>query len=288
MAWLALSAPAAGAETASDSPPPLGAISSSVSPVAAPVGIPPEDAVASVADGTSLDVAQRPARAPATEEVPQPEPAGLLQAFADGAASSADQLISSVPLVNQFVPVGTVTTLTAPVVAVGDALAGDATRAILPAAGEALPLLDPVLEPLSGVVTGPVQSQLPVPGESNVMPALFNAFPPADDGRSLVSGYSASGAPLYTPSASVLGSSRVPELGSQSPGNGGGIPGPEALPAVPGSGQGSGQSSASLTGAAAWLSNFHMNDPLTGSFPVSGPLQNPPSPVSFDPGSSPD
>jgi hypothetical protein len=168
--------------------------------------------VASVADGASLDVAQRPARAPATEEVPQPEPAGLLQPFADGAASSADQLISSVPLVNQFVPVGTVTTLTAPVVAVGDALAGDATKAILPAAGGALPLLDPVLEPLSDVVTGPVQSRFPVPGEGNVVPALFKAFPYADDGRSLVSGHSASGAPLYAPSASALRSSR--SLGS--------------------------------------------------------------------------
>jgi hypothetical protein len=57
---------------------------------------------------------------------------------------------------------------------------------------------------------------------------------------------------------------------------------------TPGSSSGSGQSSGGSHGLTGWLSNGFEYLSLPGVFPVSGPSQHVPAPVSFDPGSSPD
>ena len=62
---------------------------------------------------------------------------------------------------------------------------------------------------------------------------------------------------------------------------------PDPAPGVPGSGSGSGAPSGGNANPA-WLSSFRLHLAGTLNIPARGDLLAPPSPVSFDPGSSPD
>jgi hypothetical protein len=61
------------------------------------------------------------------------------------------------------------------------------------------------------------------------------------------------------------------------------------LPApLPGSGSGNGQSSGGPFASAAWLTGSFGHFPAAGLLPARGPIQNVPSPIALEPGSSPD
>lgn len=312
-AWLALSAPAASADSTSDSGSPLGGISSSVSSVAGKAAAPVNETLASVVAVVRPDAVPAPAAAaPAVAAPPaQPvaqQPAGLLQPLAGTATGTVDYLIDAVPVLNQIVPGGTVGTVTAPVVAAADSVVAEAAQAVLPAASDALPVLEPVLEPVDELISGVDTLPIPLPAIEAVAsglaamtdsPALDGGFGiaagPAQNepfGAARVSsGLSSTPASPQTLPHANLGSthSSSPPAGAlEYPVNGGGTPDPRELPAVPGSGSGTSQSSGAGPGGSACLSTFHLDVPLTGVFPVGGPLQNSPAPVSFDPGSSPD
>ena len=308
-AWLALSAPAASADSTSDSGSLLGGISSSVSSVAGKAAAPVNETLASVVAVVRPDAVPAPAAAaPAVAAPPaQPvaqQPAGLLQPLAGTATGTVDYLIDAVPVLNQIVPGGTVGTVTAPVVAAADSVVAEAAQAVLPAASDALPVLEPFLEPvdelISGVDTLPaieaVASGLAAVTDSPALDGGFGIAAGPAQGEQfgairVSSGLSSTPASPQTLPHANLGSthSSSPPAGAlEYPANGGGTPDPRELPAVPGSGSGTSQSSGAGPGGSAWLSTFHLDVPLTGVFPVGGPLQSSPAPVSFDPGSSPD
>ncbi|WP_426998535.1 hypothetical protein [Pseudarthrobacter sp. N5] len=248
---------------------------------------------------------------PAADSAPVPvtassDPAasGLLQPVLDGPTGTADQLIAEVPVVNQVVPASTVTAVTPPVVSLTDQATGELVATVVPAVGDVAPVLDPVLQPVTDLVTGNELLQLPLPGTDPVVaPVLGVVLPPL-----------AVAPPNPTdPLAAGIGTGRVL---AEDPGNGsvlallatgavtsvgalaGGIDPPGSpdrntlpnvlLPAEPGSGSGNGQPLPGPSGSAAWVSRNFLAVPVPGAVPVSGPLQHAPSPVSFDPGSSPD
>lgn len=312
-AWLTLSAPAANADSTSDPGSLLGGISSSLSSVAGTAATPVNDTLASVVHAVRPEAVQAPSvAAPAVAAPPTrpvvPEPAGLLQPLTGAATGTVDYLIEAVPVVNQIVPSGTVGTVTAPAVAAADTIATEAAHTVLPAASEALPVLEPVLEPVGELLPGTHTLSPPIPGSEALAPSLAavtdsSAFdggsgtgagpaPGARFGADLLSsGPSVTSEHAVSLPVANLGSARSstsPAGNFESPGNAGGAPVPHEPPAVPGSGSGTSQSSGAGPGGSAWLSTFHLNVPLTGVFPVSGPLQSSPAPVSFDPGSSPD
>lgn len=275
-AWLTLSAPAASADAAPDSGTLLGGVSTSVSSVAEAAISPVEAAVVPLAipDSAPADSTVLP------EQPSSAEPAGWLQPLTGTVTGTVDHLVEAVPVVNQIVPSGTVTAATAPVIGAADQIVVETIQEVLPPASNTPPVLDAVVEPVSDLLTSVDSLQISVPtvrGDpedagglplASVMSKTTALFPAAVPGT-------LQPAPLL---AGIL-EAPLPSDGS---------PVPFALSAVPGSGSGSSQSSAGGAGGTAWLSTFHPDVPLTGVFPVSGPLQNAPAPVSFDPGSSPD
>jgi hypothetical protein len=228
----------------------------------------------------------------------------LLQPLTGSATGTVDHLIEAVPVVNQIIPSGTVGGATAPVATAADTVAQTA-QAVLPPASEAVPALAPIFEPVSELL--PQIDALPLADIETLpqgLPATpntsaFDAGVAADVELALSGTLNAftfgSGLSVTPEPASFLPSSPgsvhlsgVPAGSLESPGNNDGAPGPYELPAVPGSASGSSHSAGAGPGGSAWLSAFHMDVPLAGVFPVSGPLQTSPAPVSFDPGSSPD
>jgi hypothetical protein len=295
-AWLTLSAPGASADGASDPGSLLSGVSSSVSSVREAATSPVGDILAGAASSPTpvaapADVTVLPAEPSSTE------PAGLVQPL----TGAVDHVIAAVPVVNQIVPTGSVGAVTAPVIDAADGIVAGIAQEVLPAAGDTLPVLEPVVEPVSDLLDGvdslpdniaaPVLTVPDAAGAASNTPAV--ALPLLADteraGRPAAADVTAKAVAPF--SAAVSGTLRPApaQAGSlESPGPRGGSPGPSELPAVPGSGSGSSQSSSGGAGGTAWLSTFHLDVPLTGVFPVSGPLQNAPAPVSFDPGSSPD
>jgi len=299
--WLTLSSTAASADAGTESPPLLGGVTSSVS---------------SLAHDLSVAVSPVPAGSPAGT-VTGP---GLLQPAVTPVSGLADNVIASVPVVNQMVPAGTVSSVSIPLAgAVDDVSAGVAQGVVAPAA-EAVPVLEPVLQPVSDLVTG--SAPLPVAVPDAPIDAVPAQLPVA---ANLASADAALSAPEATadiaataaepdeaaaasPAAAPAGSSNAghqqldsvpsgyfphfdvfavsapvdPPLTSDP------APLPGQVPAAPGSGTGSSGSSASPSGAAAWLSPFDLGLERPGVIPVGDPSQHLPAPVSFDPGSSPD
>jgi hypothetical protein len=285
IAWLALSAPGASADAGLDPDSLFGGAGSTVSA--------PTTLARSAAAGVPVSP---PPAVPAD---------GLLHSPAANAAS-IDQLLSSVPVVDQMVPAETAATVTAPIVDVADSVVGDAAGAAIPAVAGALPVLSdalPALEPIVGPVTDIVTEsatpelpplgvgQLPAPElPATAAPAVLKSAPSDDvatpeSGSSPASDETLEGPPASAPSGPV---SFLSSWSPGSPGNGGRAPEPSLPATVPGSVAGSGQSSGTAGGPAAWLSEVRPAIPPLGAFPVGGPLQNVPSPVSLDPGSSPD
>lgn len=296
-AWLTLSAPAASADGASDPGSMLSGVSSSVSSVREAATSPVGDILAGAASSPT------PVAAPAdvtvlSAEPSSTEPAGLVQPL----TGAVDHVIAAVPVVNQIVPTGSVGAVTAPVIDAADGIVAGIAQEVLPAAGDTLPVLEPVVEPVSDLLDGvdslpdniaaPVLTEPDAAGGASNTPAVALSLPADTENAGGLAADVTSMAVAVAPfSAADSGTLRPApaQAGSlESPGPQEGSPGPSELPAVPGSGSGSSQPSSGGAGGTAWLSTFHLDVPLTGVFPVSGPLQNAPAPVSFDPGSSPD
>lgn len=281
-AWLAFSAPTANADSAADSGSLFGSINSSVSSITSTAA-------------TQANAVAAPRARPATAESNDLLPL----------TGTVDDFIEAVPIVNQIVPAGAVGAVTAPITTAADIIVAEAAHTALPAASDALAVLDPILEPveevLSGVESLPLPDGAAAPGSAvvpdisafdggfgtDVGPALggrTNASP--DSSGLLVASDSAASFPDACQGSAR--SSDAPAGSLESPGNSEASPGPHEFPAAPGSSSAASQSSGAGPGGSAWLSAFHLAVPLIGVFPVSGPLKNCPEPVSFDPGSSPD
>jgi hypothetical protein len=303
VSWLTLSSTAASADVLPDASSVVGGVTSSVSSVS-------EKLLSA---------------APAVPSTPQGgQPAGLLQPVVGSVAGLGDAVVASVPVVQQHVPAGTITAIAAPVARVADGAASAVLEVVVSPVTETVPALDPILEPVSDLVTGTTPLPLPVvlpavpetadiedpasvPGsapaigtearnvespstgedlvskdahqaaESLSLDAQKEATAPARAGVvvSLVSAFS------VVPASAVLADDSGPRTADPSPA-------PAQVPAAPGSGVGSGASSAGSSGSAAWLSSFDFHLSCSGPVRAGEYSQHAPSPVSFDPGSSPD
>jgi hypothetical protein len=294
--WLTFSSTAASADTLPDTSPLVGSVTSSVQSVTEQV----------------VPAAPAPPKAPAA-----PPSVGLVQPVVNQVSAVADDLVTSVPVVNQVVPADTVSGVTAPVARIADGTATAVVETILPPVAETLPVLEPLLQPVADVVTcsAPLPVDVPelpritdpeVPG--SVLPAV-----PVEDGSAdaTAAGDAGTGpatviphAPEPAPSgtlettpaaagpaalASVFPAAvhDLPSPGSDQPHTA--DPAfPAQAPAAPGSGTGSSGPSGSSPGSAAWLTAFNLNHAITGDVLAGGASVNAPAPVSFDPGSSPD
>ena len=286
--WLTLSASAASADSPRDSGSLPGGLSSSGSSLAAPL----TGTVAPLLEAAS----------------PAPSPIGLLPPVVGSTSSSADQLIAAVPGVKGRVPAGTVTAVAVPVAAVVDTAADDLIETMAPPLIEAAPVVEPVLKPVTDLVQTTVPSSpVVLPGRLPLeeiavvreVPAATDAPAAAAAAAAAAAGHitadaatsfpGASGNPLAVTGKPSLQDTAGTEMYSgpaESPWTA--DPSTPPGPAGPASGAGSGASPSGASGSAAWLDGFGFNLPLPGSFPISGSSRQAPSPVSFDPGSSPD
>jgi hypothetical protein len=280
LTWLTLSTSAATADSSADSGSLLGGVTSSVSSLSSPL------------TGTIA----APAPAPAPTPAPVAPSAGLLQSGVSSLAGTADLLVTEAPVVDYVVPAGT-----------GAAVADDATAGLVntvaPPLAEAVPVLETLLEPVTDLVDGvaslpelPLGVTVSSPVEAlsadsviapvSVTSQLHSA--PTDGGTVLAGGPtvatqpagSGTAAPIALATAGTHPAAPAAPLTLDPPA----IPSPLG----PTSGAGSGAPSSGSNGSAAWVDTFGFYLPLPGSFRISGPSEHAPSPVSFDPGSSPD
>jgi hypothetical protein len=302
VSWLTLSSTAASADALSDTTSLLGGVTSSVSSVTDKVAAPAPTATA-----------QAPVSTPVTASAPK---AGLLQPVVAPVAKLADNLVSSVPVVNHVVPAGTVSAVSAPITQVADGATTAVVEVVVPPVTEAVPVLEPVLEPVAGLVTG--TSPLPVaipelPGTAigEELPQVAAEAPASDASTATVSEPAEEPAPAGSASTDAFGVTGVPATtvgvaslpgtpvlpwteragagqAAEQPGTADHSPVPAQSPAVPGSGSGSGAPSSASPGSAAWLSPFSFVLPFNGLVLAGEATEHVPSPVSFDPGSSPD
>lgn len=172
LTWLTFSSTAASADTLSDTSSLLGGVTSSVSAV-------------------SEKLLHAVPGVPATPACAQP--AGLLQPVVSTVTGQADNLISSVPVVQHVVPPGTVSAVTKPVTWIVDGTTSAVVEVIVRPVTDSVPVLEPVLDPVADLVTGgtPIPVQAPVlPGS----PAEGDIDSPAGPG----SGRNTSAAPAGT------------------------------------------------------------------------------------------
>ena len=286
LTWLTLSSTAATADS-SDEGSLLDGVTSSVSSIAAPVtnalpGLPPV----------------QPAAPPAST------PPGLLQPAVGTLAATADQLVAAVPVVNTVVPAETVSAVAVPVAVVADDAATGVVETVAPPLVEAVPVLEPVVQPVSDLVTGasPLPVTLPsVPDGGSIPPDPANVLAnsplsagdvaTATDDKQLlgVAGDTKNGFPTLP--AALAGTSGSPTTAVRSTDPALPMtddPSPYTALGGPSSGAGSGASPTGPSGSAAWLNDVDLELLLPENYPVSGSADHAPSPVSFDPGSSPD
>ncbi|WP_307429367.1 hypothetical protein [Pseudarthrobacter defluvii] len=301
--WLSLSSTAASADTGPDASSLLGGVTSSVS---------------SLTHELADAVSPAPAGSPSGPAVQS----GLLQPVVSPVSGPADNLIASVPLVDQVVPAGTVSSVSTPLTEVADGVAAGVVQVVVDPAAEAVPVLEPVLQPVSDLLTGAAPLPLPLPGQS--VEAVQVEVPAAEtpapaDARASAAAATAEDqqSPTETAQAAAELASTPPaassaHLDSRSAAGHAGtwvlqsdvsalidpaadlpLPAdPESLPAqvpaVPGSGTGSSGSSGGPSGAAAWLSPFDFDFDRPCADLPGDVSEHAPAPVSFDPGSSPD
>jgi hypothetical protein len=284
LTWMALSTSAATADSSVDPGSLLGAVTSSVSSLSS--------------ESSPAPLASSPSKAAS----PRTPSLGLLQPLVGSLAGASDQFGAALPVVNHVVPAGTVTAVSAPVAAAADDAAAVLVDSVAPRLAEAIPVLEPVLQPVADLVNGapPLQvssPELPVaatdasgdavsrdPGTAGGQPSAALAD---QDGSFL----NTAGGALGWAVASELASTGIPlaSVGTRSaPPDIPWTDDPSPAPAGPSSGPGSGSSQSGSPGFAAWLGTVGLHLPRPGVFPVSGFPQHAPSPVSFDPGSSPD
>lgn len=141
LTWLSFSSTAASADTLSDSSSLLGGVTSSVS--------------------SASDKLLSPAPL-----VPAPgQPSGLMQPVIRPVSNTADDVIASVPVINRVVPGGTVATITVPIAQLADGTTSAVVETVVPPATEAVPVLEPVLNPVTDLVTGKTPIRVPdLPG----------------------------------------------------------------------------------------------------------------------------
>lgn len=286
LTWLTFSASTASADTLSDATTLLGGVTDSVSSVAEKPPVAP-------APGT-------PAPAPVSSP-------GLVTPFVGEASGLADQLVYSVPVVNQVVPAGAVSVISIPIAHAADAAAVEVAEAVVPPVAEALPALEPVLQPVSDLVTGsaplPVGlPDLPLVSGDGGSPASAGTVPAGTGGEAastapksaipFVEAASTGAAPLggialAQASAASRASFAGPDSAQEQP-TAGHSPAPAQAPAVPASGTGSSVAPGGSSGAAAWLSAFNFDLSTPGAVRPGDTPEHAPAPVSFDPGSRPD
>ncbi|WP_458779242.1 hypothetical protein [Arthrobacter sp. D3-16] len=302
LTWLTFSSPAASADVLSDTTSLVGDVTSSVSSV-----------TDKLAGSAGAATAAPPAAAPST---------GLLQPVVGQLSGLADNIVAAVPVVNQVVPAGTVTAVSAPVAGVADGATAAVVDVVVPPVAEAVPVLEPVLQPVSDLVTGtaplPVEvPELPVApvdadsSERAVVPTDDHAADGDPDATSVSRtpadvpiadavggpGFAASPAGRVAPagtssilwaSLAAFGTEAASGLAGEQQDSADPSPVPAQAPAAPGSGTGSGTSMSGSSGSAAWLSPFTFDLPVAGAVRAGETSEHIPAPVSFDPGSSPD
>jgi hypothetical protein len=296
VAWLTLSSTAAMADSSTESGSLLGGLTSSVTSLSAPL----TGAVAPLQEAVS------PASQPSGS-------GGLLEPLVGTVAGAADQLVAAVPVVNHVVPADTVSALAVPVAAGADSATAALVETVASPLATALPVLEPVLRPvvdLTGGTVPPLPVALPVtvPGALDELPAgeiaLAGALStPAGAAAAPTAGeVSPANDPATTPynsflpqgglaapaAAPSMTSAAIRSAAPGSPVAGDPTMPPAQVPAGPASGAGSGASQSGPTSAAAWLADYSLDVLLPGNAPISVSPQHSPSPVSFDPGSSPD
>jgi hypothetical protein len=240
-------------------------------------------------------------------------------------STAADSLVAAVPVVNHVVPAGTVSTVTAPVVQMADSTAATVVDTIVPPVTQAAPVLEPILEPVSDLVTGsvPLPVQLPdVPAGAGpeILPVVDVVAPAAssagqadaeptarvnetpvvaetgtrDGSTSRVTAPSAGtvaaeaglAGTFFRDGRAAAGAADDAAAETTDPSE----PAPVTAlaPAAPGSASGGGSQPSGAAGSAAWLSSDSFEHFLQGVLLPWGFSAHTPSPVSFDPGSSPD
>ena len=287
--WLTLSSSAATADSSTESGSLLGGVTSSVSSISGPV------------TGNVSPLLE-------TKSPPAPTAAaGLVQPAVSSLAHTTDQLVAAVPIAKSIVPSGTITAVAVPVAAATDRAVAGLAEVTVPPLVEAVPILEPVVQPVTDVVTGatPLPDALPgVLAPSGDVPEVLVSDTTSLGASTEVSAPAAvENAETVAHSAADLPGTSLASTGSSAAGTSsasfhpathgtplsdGPSPSPVPAPALPGSGAGSGASPSGSSGAAAWLNDFDLTLPLSGAFPISGASKHSPSPVSFDPGSSPD
>ena len=275
LTWMTLATSAATADSSTDSGSLLGVVTSSVS---------------------SLSSGSAPAPVATSPGLPQPLVGSL--------AGASDQFVAALPVVDHVLPAGTVTTVAAPVAAALDDAAAGLVDTVAPPLAEAFPILEPLLQPVADLVNGatPLRVSSPEPpvaatdasadavsGDRGIAGGLPTAQLADQDGSFLTTVGSTVGWTLASELASTgtpLASAGMQSVSPDVPWTD--DPSPAPAPAGPSSGPGSGSSQSGSPGFPVWLSTFGLYLPLPGVFPISGSPEHAPSPVSFDPGSSPD
>lgn len=286
--WLTFSSTAASADILPESSSLLGSVTSSVDSV-----------------GEALPVLSAGDESAAT---PASAPNGFLQPAAGPLAGAVDNVITAIPVVNYVLPANTVSAITAPVAAAGDNLAAGAVGAVVPPLTQVVPVLEPVVQPITDLVSGvaplpgglPELPQLQATPDSGTIPedigisdgsAAPGAIQKSDGSVTAadrgITGASATSETSYLPSYPITDVNPMMMMGEQHVPSGG-TPYPAHAPAPPASGSGGSTASGTGSGPAAWLDAFNLGLPLAGNSLLGEYSERAPSPVSFDPGSSPD
>jgi hypothetical protein len=289
LTWLTLSTSAATADSSADSGALLGGVTSSVSSLSSAL--------------TETVAPPAPSPAPAPAPAPVDPSAGLVQPVVGSLAGTADLLVTEAPVLDYAVPAGTVSAVTAPFATVADDATAGLVNTVAPPLAEAVPVLETLLEPVTDLVGGvaslpelPLDVTVSSPVEAlsadsviapvSVTSQLHSA--PTDGGTVLAGGPTVAtqpaGSGTTAPIALAAAGTHPDRPGAPLTLDPSGIPSPLG----PTSGAGSGAPSSGSNGSAAWLDTFGFYLPLPGAFRISGPSEHAPSPVSFDPGSSPD
>lgn len=310
--WLALSAPAATADATLEP----ARLVKSISPSTVAIATSAADHAGN--DVLQLKTEQPPARSGLGTVIALPAaPPKLQSAVMDVAARGADGLLHSVPAVPAPAPANPVAALTDPVSTLADTVVGAVSAAVLPVTGTVNETLDAVIKPIIDNGVRPVAS--PVPGTGTALPEVLiggttgpvgspSVVPPGAweeaapsspnmlgdvTSESTRTGFSSTSAVStavtsgnrgpFQPPATVAGSA-APESSAE--------PGLDALlhpvPAVPGSGAAGSSNAGGSPSVPPWVSNHHFMIPSPPASPIRGAVLRAPSPVSFEPWSSPD
>lgn len=293
LTWLTFSSPAASADTLSDTSSLLGGVTSTVPSVTGQLS--------------------SPFPPPANSN-----PAGIFRIAVSSVSGPIDSGVASLPVVKQVVPSGTVSAVAVSLASVADGAMAGVVHVVVPPVAEAIPVLEPVLQPVTeDLVTGtkPIPAPLPDSAEGTVNPTAGNGpiagAGPAGNGGATVDVEDPANAKGDVPAAAqgkdkgttgpvAVGGTSTPGAWAALTGNFPiiGQPGsiepahvPAAVPPGPASGTGSSTSlsgSSSSSGSVGWLHPFSLLFPLSGVSPAGDAVSHGPSPLSFDPGSSPD